>query len=579
MTRLALVAGLGALLAVAGCTNNPYPDDDRARRSSIRRSSSRPRRSTPRSPTRRRSTSSPATSIETLLEYHYLKPSLPADPRAGRGRARAAGAAGRRAAYRFRLRRGVLFQDDPCFRARRRRGGDARDHRRRRRLRAARIADPTVNSPVASRFAKLRGFRRVRGRLAELREPIRPSPRCRAREQYRGPAASRACRARRPRARDRAERALSADPLLVRDAVHDAGAVGGGRVLRRQGRAAPTSTSTRSAPGRSGSPATTSSAHRARAQRELVRRAAPGRHAPGAVFPTEGDPATAAGRSTRRRGAPLPVPRSRRVRAREGGHPALQQVPAGLLRRVAASSRRASTPSIHDDRLSPEMEARGMRLDKEVEPDDLLHRLQHERSGGRRAGGDSARKLRQAMSLVDRRRGVLQRLSATAAACRRNRRCRRASSATTRSYRNPYRSPTSSARGSCSPRRAIRTASIRRPSAPLHLTFDTGDTTRAGALQYQFFVDAWRRARARRRDRRHHLQPVPGQGRARRLPDLPVGLDRRLPRPGELPVPALVQRCAAPRAGPNTANFCEPALRRAVPRHEGHRRTASAAPR
>src|SRR5262249_18933448 len=70
--------------------------------------------------------------------------------------------------------------------------------------------------------------------------------------------------------------------------------------------------------------------------------------------------------------------------------------------------------------------------------------------------------------------------------------------------------------------------------------------------------------RARRRDRRHRLQPVPGEGPPRRLPDLRVGLGRRLPRPRELPLPAL---------GPDVGRaehreLREPALRRALPRDE-----------
>src|SRR5262249_15745789 len=75
--------------------------------------------------------------------------------------------------------------------------------------------------------------------------------------------------------------------------------------------------------------------------------------------------------------------------------------------------------------------------------------------------------------------------------------------------------------------------------------------------------------RARRRDRCHRLPPVPGQASPPRLPDLPVGLDRRLPRPRELPLPALGPDVGLERRGAEQRELLEPALRRALPRDEG----------
>ena len=56
---------------------------------------------------------------------------------------------------------------------------------------------------------------------------------------------------------------------------------------------------------------------------------------------------------------------------------------------------------VQNDRLSPAMPARGMRLDKDGGAQHLLYRLQHGRSGASgRPAGERGRKLRQAMSLV-----------------------------------------------------------------------------------------------------------------------------------------------------------------------------------
>ena len=75
-----------------------------------------------------------------------------------------------------------------------------------------------------------------------------------------------------------------------------------------------------------------------------------------------------------------------------------------------------------------------------------------------------------------------------------------------------------------------------------HITFDIGDASTRTRVTYGFFVDAWRRARPR--TSRSWRRPTTTSSsekvrRSRRLSDLQLGLDRRLPGPGELPVPAL----------------------------------------
>ena len=85
-------------------------------------------------------------------------------------------------------------------------------------------------------------------------------------------------------------------------------------------------------------------------------------------LPDDGEPEDiAGGASIPRTPAAAAVPRPHRGSPRAREHPALQQVPAGLLRRGGIIQE--SFDAVHPaGRLSPEMEARGMRLDKEVEP-------------------------------------------------------------------------------------------------------------------------------------------------------------------------------------------------------------------
>ena len=158
------------LVALAACSNNPYSESD---------DDLKVRYKTLPGPTK---TLDPAVSYsslehqvtanvyETLLEYHYLKrpytlmPGLsiavPERQELDRGRV----------AYRFDLREGMLFQNDPSFAL----GGEGRTTRT---IVAAdiafelmRIADPAVTSPVIATFSKIEGLREFSERLQALRD-------------------------------------------------------------------------------------------------------------------------------------------------------------------------------------------------------------------------------------------------------------------------------------------------------------------------------------------------------------------------------------------------------------------------
>jgi len=158
------------LVAFAACSNNPYSESDDDRKI---------RYKTLPGPTK---TLDPAVSYsslehqitanvyETLLEYHYLKRPYTLMPGLAVAVPERQTREGGRVAYRFDLREGMLFQNDPSFAL----DGEGRTTRT---IVAAdvafelmRIADPAVTSPVIATFAKIEGLREFSERLQALRD-------------------------------------------------------------------------------------------------------------------------------------------------------------------------------------------------------------------------------------------------------------------------------------------------------------------------------------------------------------------------------------------------------------------------
>ena len=75
---------------------------------------------------------------------------------------------------------------------------------------------------------------------------------------------------------------------------------------------------------------------------------------------------------------------------------------------------------------------------------------------------------------------------------------------------------------------------------PLRLTFDSYDTSARGLLRDTFLVNQWRTIGLDVRIEATNYNQFQEKVRKGGLSDLFLGLDRRLPRPGKLPVPAVV---------------------------------------
>jgi ABC-type transport system substrate-binding protein len=106
---------------------------------------------------------------ETLVEYHYLKRPYELVPGLAKSLPEIQNIEGGIVEYRFSIRDGVLFQEDPAFEAfgsGATRSVTAADFE----FQFKRLADPQVNSPIVSVFERVAGFGAFRKRLSDLRK-------------------------------------------------------------------------------------------------------------------------------------------------------------------------------------------------------------------------------------------------------------------------------------------------------------------------------------------------------------------------------------------------------------------------
>jgi ABC-type transport system substrate-binding protein len=169
--RFTGLVGLCLLLLLGvGCTNDPYPAADRAKKVLYTYFPEAPKTLDPAVAYANTDHVVTGSVFDTLLEYHYTRRPLELIPGLATAVPKVEALPNGHHSYRFRLREGVLFHADPCF-ALSQKGRDTRE------LVAAdmafalqRLADPAVNSPAAPTFNDVLGFAAFAKRLVEARK-------------------------------------------------------------------------------------------------------------------------------------------------------------------------------------------------------------------------------------------------------------------------------------------------------------------------------------------------------------------------------------------------------------------------
>jgi ABC-type transport system substrate-binding protein len=485
---------LGVVASALACTNNPYPGGDDTRKVYYTVYQEAPKTLDPAVAYTTGAHAVTGNVYDTLLEYHYLKrpytlvPGLASAVPTGEPRP------GGQVAYRFELRPDLLFHDDEAFEAL---GTGART----RRVEAAdvafalqRIADPSVNSPVAEPFSNLVGFSEFSRRLQARRDEdpgFRALP---VHEQY---AAVSGIEGVRVQGETKLELVLK-EPypqILYWFAMPFTTPVPWEAIAYYDGN--------EGRPHFADHPVGTGPYRLSlyRKHDRMVLEKSPNwygvRHpewqAEGAVYPSEGEVGDreAGLLPPDLVGQPLPFVERIEFRREKESIPAFNKFLQGYYD-ASGIIRESFDKVIHEDSLSPEMEALGIRLEKSVVPAVyyLGFNMDDPVVGG--AAGERGRKLRQAMSLAIDAEEYMRLFT--------NGRGIPAQSVLPPGifghdpeYRNPYRQVDLE-------RARAHLAEAGYPGGvdpetgkPLRLTFDTYDTSAQGLLRFQFYVNAWRR--------------------------------------------------------------------------------------
>ena len=485
------LVALAGLLALASCTNNPYPDVDRGHRVLYSSFIEPPKTLDPAVAYSTAEHVITGNVYDTLLEYHYLQRPYRLIPGLAKAVPELTQLADGRQSYRFQLRRGILFHDDPCFAP-----GElgatrevvAADFA----FALARVADPAVNSPVVSSFADIQGFAAFGKRLAALRRERADFAKLPAQEQYRGAGGIEGVAV---HGKYELEILLAAPnaQLLYWFAMPFTTPVAWEAVAYydgRHGRANFADVAVGTGPFRLADYAK---------QYRFVLVANPrwygtlaeNADAPGVVFPSGIDREDVDERridpSYAGRRMPF-VERINFVREREN-IPRFNKFIEGYYD-DGGIVKESFDAVVQDDRLSPEMRAKGMRLDKTVEPS--IHYLGFNLDDpvvGARAG-EQGRKLRQAMSLaVDSQQFLELFLNGRGVPAQSP--LPPGLSGYDPHYQNPYRQVDL-------PRARRLLAEAGYPDGVdaggqrLHLSFDTSATTASANLQFEFLARSWR---------------------------------------------------------------------------------------
>jgi ABC-type transport system substrate-binding protein len=491
--RWAVVATVSATFLVA-CSNSPYPEADERERVRYRALPDPPKTLDPAVSYTTLEHKIMANVYETLLEYHYLErpyvliPGLAAEVpeprRLDDGRV----------AYRFRLREGMLYQEDRAFGL----GGEGRTTRVIEATDVAfqltRHADPQVESRVLQTFARIHGFRDFAERLKTLREEDPAFSKLRVDQQYARAGGIAGIAVLGPTELE----VVLDEPypqFLYWFAMHftapvpwEAVAYYDGEEGREFFKDHPISV---------GPFKITHYDKRSRIVLERNENWYGARHpewrAAAAIYPDQGMPGDReAGRlDPAYVGKPLPFLDRIEFRIEKEDIPAFNKFLQGYYD-ASGIIQESFDKVVHEGGLSPGMQARGMQLDKAVDPDVFYLGFNMKDPVVGAPAGEKGRKLRQAMSqVVDAKE--FTRLFANGRGVPAQSPLPPGIFGYEEDYVNPFRVP-DLGRAKELLREAGHPEGID-PSTgkPLHLTFDVGDPSTRGRLRYLFFVNAWNR--------------------------------------------------------------------------------------
>lgn len=479
------------MIAVGSCSNNPYPNSDRAAKVFYTSFAEAPRTLDPAVAYTSTAHDITANVFDTALEYHFRK----------RPYALIAGLVEKvpeaeewqdgRIAYRFVLRPGVRFHADPCFERFHGKGVQTRE------VTASdfafalhRLADPAVNSPIRSSLKAVSDFLAFGERLAELRKKQPDLAELPVHEQY--------------------MRAGGIDGIVVHDdrtfdLVLDARDA---QILYWFAMPFTTPTPWEAVAYYDGNegrdrladhPVGTGPFRLAvyDKQYRFVLEANPDWYgltadAPGSIFPEEGEPDDIALGLIDPASVGKRMPFLDRIEFRREREsiPQFNKFLQGYYD-AGGIIKESFDAVIQDDRLSAEMAEMGMKLEKAAEPTIFYIGFNMDDPVVGRDGGERARKLRQAMSLVIDAERYLD-LFANGRGVPAHSVLPPGLFGHEADYRNPYRQVNVERARELLAEAGYVNGIDTETGAPLKLTFDTGNTSAQAKLQYQFHINAWR---------------------------------------------------------------------------------------
>jgi ABC-type transport system substrate-binding protein len=546
-----------ALLASA-CSNDPYPDADRGKRIVYSSFSEAPK------------TLDPAVSYTTtehivtgnvydsLLAYHYLKRPYELLPGLAEAVPKPGTLPNGHQSYRFRLRPGILFHDNPAF-------GLSQKGRLTREVTAAdiafqlaRLADPAVGSPVASTFADVLGFTAFGKRLVERRKADPAFKALPAHEQYRAAGGIEGVVV---HGEHEIEVVLETpNPQLLywfampftTPMAWEAVAYYNGD----EGRPNLSDVAVGTGPFRL---ALYEKQHRftlARNEGWHGLKASSPVGAPGAFFPTEiaKDDIEAKRIDPSYAGRRLPLLDEIRFTREKESIPRFNKFLQGYYD-DSGIIKESFDAVIAEGDLSPGMKAKGIRLDKEVEPSVFYLGFNMEDKVVGTPAGEKGRKLRQAMSLAIDAQEYL-RLFTNGRGVPAQTLLPPGLFGYDQDYKNPFRQPDLARAKALLAEAGYKDGTDPATGQPLRLSFDVGNTQAEAMLQYEFLVGAWRQLGLDVRINATNYNQFQDKVRRGAYQIFQWGWVADFPDPENFLFLLICENARSKTQGPNTAGFC-----------------------